>query len=122
MRGPRCLRYFKRDSEMYDKVVLQRERGSKLVKNSVTYFMDGPYVYRSIALHLSSLPSAVPTMRLSQDSSILPSCLFFLVALPVLVVFGYFPLQVLPDIVRPDSSCKSFLVSCQAVTNALLVG
>src|SRR6218665_3379301 len=38
---------------------------------------------------LSSLPSAVPTMRLSQNSSRLPFCLF-LVALPVLVVFGYF--------------------------------
>src|SRR6218665_2493533 len=67
----------------------------------------------------SSFPSAIPTMRLSQDSSRLH---FFLIALPVLVVFGYFPLQVLPDIVRPDSSCKSFLVSCQAVTNPLLVG
>src|SRR6218665_1007068 len=53
-------------------------------------------------------------MRLSQDSSRLP--FFVLVALPVLVVIGFFLLQVLPDIVRPDSSCKSFLVSCQAVT------
>src|SRR6218665_3091104 len=68
---------------------------------------------------LSSLPSAVPTMRLLQDSSRLPFC-FFLVALPILVVLDIFPLQVLPDIVRPDSSCNSFLVSCQ--TNPLLVG
>src|SRR6218665_910409 len=43
----------------------------------------------TILLLLSSLPSAVPTMRLSQDFSRLPFCLF-LVALPVLVVFGYF--------------------------------
>src|SRR6218665_694992 len=33
-----------------------------------------------------------------------------------------FLLQVLLDIVRPDPSGKSFLVSCQAVTNTLLVG
>src|SRR6218665_1737233 len=55
-------------------------------------------------------------MRLSQDSSRLP--FFVLVALPVLVVIGFFLLQVLPEIVRPDSSCKSFLVSCQAVTRS----
>src|SRR6218665_536817 len=73
-----------------------------------------------VLLLLSSLPSAVPTMRLSQDSSRLPFCLF-LVALPVLVVFGYLSSSG-TDIVRPDSSCKSFLVSCQAVTNPLLVG
>jgi len=44
----------------------------------------------------------------------------FLVALPVLVVFDKFILQVLPDIVRSDSSCKSVLVFCQ-VTSPLLV-
>src|SRR6218665_28302 len=37
-------------------------------------------------------------------------------------ILDIFLLQVLTDIIRPDSSCKSFLVSCQAVTNPLLVG
>src|SRR6218665_1037828 len=36
------------------------------------------------------------------------------VALPVLVVFDSF--------LHPDSSCKSILVSCQAVTSPLLIG
>ena len=46
----------------------------------------------------------------------------FLVALKVLVVFNNFLLHFLPYIVQSDSSCKSFLVSCQSVTSPLLVG
>src|SRR6218665_1274764 len=40
IQGPRCVTYFKgvrRCVTKYD-----RGRGSKLVKNSMTYFMDGP--------------------------------------------------------------------------------
>ena len=36
--------------------------------------------------------------------------------------FDRFLLQILCPIVHPDSSCKSFLVSCQAVTNPLPLG
>src|SRR6218665_86608 len=79
------------------------------------------------AISISSSSSFFSSVGCADDEA-LPrlfqtSFLFaFLVALPVLVVLDIFLLQVLPDIVRPDSSCKSFLVSCQAVTNPLLVG
>jgi len=53
---------------------------------------------------------------------LLQTSFLFLVALPVLVIFDSFLLQVLPDIVHPDSSCKSFLVSIQAVACPPLVG
>src|SRR6218665_3543317 len=62
-------------------------------------------------------------MRLSQDSSRLPFCLFFGRFTSPGSFWIFFPFRSSgPGIVRPDSSCKSFLVSCQAVTNPLLVG
>ena len=39
-RGPRCVTYFRRVPGCVTKC--DRGRGSKLAKNSVTYFMDGP--------------------------------------------------------------------------------
>jgi len=39
--GPRCVTYFRWGPEMCDKV-WQGGGASKLVRNSVTYFMDGP--------------------------------------------------------------------------------
>src|SRR6218665_103240 len=40
-RGPRCVTYFRGIPGCVTKCD-RRERGSKLAKNSVTYFMDGP--------------------------------------------------------------------------------
>src|SRR6218665_3673211 len=40
-RGPRCVTYFRGGTGCVTKC--DRERGSKFAKNSVTYFMDGPY-------------------------------------------------------------------------------
>ena len=60
---------------------------SVLIYNMSNVIPGNPCTHSTYVL--SSLPSAVPTMRLSQDSSRLPFCLFF-VALPVLVVLGYF--------------------------------
>ena len=82
---------------------------------SLVYFSsDKLYAYPAIILlssaYLSSVVCAddVALTRLLQTS--------FLVVLPVLVVFGSFFLQVLFDIANPDSSGKSFLVSCQTVS------
>src|SRR6218665_3620444 len=40
--GQRCVTYFRGGPEMCDKVCQRGGRGSKLAKNSVTYFMDSP--------------------------------------------------------------------------------
>src|SRR6218665_2013138 len=43
--GPRCVTYFRGVPGCVTKY--DRGRGSKLAKNSVTYFMDGPFGNRS---------------------------------------------------------------------------
>ena|SRR6218665_1019898 len=54
-----------------------------------------------------SPPSAIPTMRLSQDFSRL--LLLFLVNSPILVVYDFFLLQVLSNIVHPNFVLYEFL-------------
>src|SRR6218665_3996129 len=56
---------------------------------------------------LFSPPSAMPTMRLSQDFSRL--LLLFLVNSPILVVYDFFLLQVLSNIVHPNFVLYEFL-------------
>ena len=50
--------------------------GFEITEDFLTTAESVPSFWQMSSL-LSSLPSAVPTMRLSQDSSRLPFCLFF---------------------------------------------
>ena len=67
MGGPRCVTYFFGGPKMCDKVRQREKEGSKLAKNSMTYFMDGPLpttnILKAIKINISWCKEILPKLQ-----------------------------------------------------------